>query len=195
MEQKKPQCRITYALWSFSYPSGEPLLLSSIQTDIYLYGLRSHSLVTLPSSAKKAVLSLDYDWKGQKVFWVSLEMAAIMWSSLDQKMTGSLIKGSYNSNVAGAFRGMSVYSCLKVVSRNTCGNKMPLVSTGVQADSIAVDWVGRNLYWINGVKSYIAAIRLAAASASSLYQSIILDEDLDQPRSLALLPQKGLIWI
>lgn len=74
-----------------------------------MYGLRSHSLVTLPSSAKKAVLSLDYDWKGQKVFWVSLEMAAIMWSSLDQKMTGSLIKGSYNSNVAGAFRGMSVY--------------------------------------------------------------------------------------
>lgn len=84
--------------------------MSSIQTDIYLYGLRSHSLVALPSSAKKAVLSLDYDWKGQKVFWVSLEMAAIMWSSLDQKMTGSLIKGSYNSNVAGAFRGMAVYS-------------------------------------------------------------------------------------
>lgn len=167
--------------------------MSSIQTDIYLYGLRSHSLVALPSSAKKAVLSLDYDWKGQKVFWVSLEMAAIMWSSLDQKMTGSVIKGSYNSNVAGAFRGMSVYSCLKVVSRNTCGNKMPLVSTGVRADSIAVDWVGRNLYWINGVKSCIAAIRLAAASASSLDQSIILDEDLDQPRSLALLPQKGLI--
>ncbi|XP_026042641.1 low-density lipoprotein receptor-related protein 2 isoform X1 [Astatotilapia calliptera] len=147
MEADGHHCKIT----------GEPLLLSSIQTDIYLYGLRSHSLVTLPSSAKKAVLSLDYDWKGQKVFWVSLEMAAIMWSSLDQKMTGSLIKG-------------------------------------VQADSIAVDWVGRNLYWINGVKSYIAAIRLAAASASSLYQSIILDEDLDQPRSLALLPQKGLMF-
>lgn len=134
-------------------------------------------------------MSLDYDWKGQKVFWVSLEMDAIMWSSLEQKMTGSLIKGSYNSNVAGVFRGMVVYCHVLVVSRH----KMPLVSTGVRADSIAVDWVGRNLYWINGVKSRIVAIRLAAASASSLGQSIILDEDLDQPRSLALLPQKGLI--
>lgn len=58
---------------------------------------------------------------------------------------------------------------------------------GVRADSVAMDWLGRNLYWIDGERSQIVAISL---SRSSNY-SIILDEDLDQPRSLALMPQKG----
>lgn len=53
---------------------------------------------------------------------------------------------------------------------------------------MAVDWLGRNLYWIDGERSQIVAIAL---SMSSNY-SIILDKDLDQPRSLALMPQKGL---
>lgn len=56
---------------------------------------------------------------------------------------------------------------------------------------MAVDWLGRNLYWIDGVKSQIVAIRLAKNTVKSREHSAILDEDLDQPRSLALLPQKG----
>lgn len=67
----------------------------------------------------------------------------------------------------------------------------PSVSTGVRADSVAVDWLGRNLYWIDGVNSQIVAVRLVTTTMKSLDHSVILDEDLDQPRSLALLPQKG----
>ncbi|XP_067377452.1 very low-density lipoprotein receptor [Channa argus] len=141
------QCKIT----------GEPFLLSSVQTDLFLVGLHSGSLDVLSSSAKKAILSLDYDWREQRVFWVSLDTESIRWSSLDQKTTGTLIKG-------------------------------------VRADSIAVDWLGRNLYWIDGVNSQIVAIRLATTTVKSIDYSIILDEDLDQPRSLALLPQKGLMF-
>lgn len=63
--------------------------------------------------------------------------------------------------------------------------------TGIRADSVAMDWLGRNLYWIDGVNSQIVAIRLNRNSVESLAHSVILDEDLDQPRSLALLPQKG----
>ncbi|XP_023147773.1 very low-density lipoprotein receptor isoform X3 [Amphiprion ocellaris] len=147
MEADGQRCKIT----------GEPFLLASVQTDLYLYGLRSASLDVLSSTAKKAILSLDYDWREQKVFWVSLDTESIRWSSLDQKSTGTLIKG-------------------------------------VRADSVAVDWLGRNLYWIDGVNSQIVAIRLATAPVRSLDYSIILDEDLDQPRCLALLPQKGLMF-
>uniref|UniRef100_A0A3Q3FC24 Very low-density lipoprotein receptor-like n=1 Tax=Kryptolebias marmoratus TaxID=37003 RepID=A0A3Q3FC24_KRYMA len=147
MEAGGHQCKIT----------GEPFLLTSVQTELYLYGLRSKSLDVLSSSAKKAVLSLDYDWRDQKVFWVSVDTETIRWSSMDQKTTGILIKG-------------------------------------VRADSVAVDWLGRNLYWIDGVNSQIVAVRLAKTSVKSLDKSIILDEDLDQPRSLALLPQKGLMF-
>lgn len=47
------------------------------------------------------------------------------------------------------------------------------------------------MYWIDGVNSQIVAIRLRKGTVKSVDHSIILDEDLDQPRSLALLPQKG----
>ncbi|XP_037632667.1 very low-density lipoprotein receptor isoform X1 [Sebastes umbrosus] len=137
--------------------TGEPFLLTSVQTDLFMFGLRSGSLDVLSSSAKKAILSLDYDWMEQRVFWVSLDTDSIRWSSLDQKTTGTVVKG-------------------------------------VRADSVAVDWLGRNLYWIDGVNSQIVAIRLAKATVKSLDHSVILDEDLDQPRSLALLPQKGLMF-
>ncbi|XP_028269129.1 very low-density lipoprotein receptor [Parambassis ranga] len=147
MEAERRHCKIT----------DEPFLLSSVQTDLYMYGLRSGGLDVLPSSAKRAILSLDYDWREQKVFWVSLDTDTIRWSSLDQKTTGILIRG-------------------------------------VRADYVAVDWLGRNLYWIDGVNSQIVAISLSTASVDSPDHSIILDEDLDQPRSLALLPQKGLMF-
>ncbi|XP_047237017.1 very low-density lipoprotein receptor isoform X1 [Girardinichthys multiradiatus] len=147
MEADDYQCKIT----------GEPFLLTSVQTELYMYGLRSRSLDMLSSSAKKAIFSMDYDWRDQKVYWVGVDTETIRWSSMDQKTTGILTKG-------------------------------------VRADSVAVDWLGRNLYWIDGVNSQIVAIRLVKATVKSLDQSIILDEDLDQPRSLALLPQKGLMF-
>ncbi|CAJ1068342.1 low-density lipoprotein receptor-related protein 2-like isoform X2 [Xyrichtys novacula] len=147
MEAGGRHCKIT----------GEPFLLTSVQTDLLLFGLRSGSLDVLSSSAKKAILSLDYDWREQRVFWVGLDSESIRWSSLDQKTTGTLIKG-------------------------------------VRADSVAVDWLGRNLYWIDGVNSQIVAVKLARTTVSSPDYSIILDEDLEQPRSLALLPQKGLMF-
>ncbi|XP_077601200.1 low-density lipoprotein receptor-related protein 2-like [Stigmatopora nigra] len=131
---------------------GEVLLLLSIQTDLFLYGLRSGHL-NLLTSAKKPILSLDYDWHERTVFWVSLESDTIRWSSMDQKTTGTLIKD-------------------------------------VRADSVALDWFGRNLYWVDGVDNQIVAIKLSGGSQ----YCVILDEDLDQPRSLALLPEKGLMF-
>lgn len=71
-------------------------MLSSVQTDLFLVGLLSGSLDVLTSSAKKAILSLDYDWREQRVYWVSLDTESIRWSSLDQKTTGTLVKGWYN---------------------------------------------------------------------------------------------------
>lgn len=65
----------------------------SIQTELYLFGLRSGSLDVLKSPAKQGILSLDYDWRDQRAFWVSGDSKAIRWSSLDQKSTGVLVKG------------------------------------------------------------------------------------------------------
>ncbi|XP_021476797.2 very low-density lipoprotein receptor isoform X2 [Oncorhynchus mykiss] len=137
---------------------GEPYLLASVQTDLFLVGLRSSSLDVLVSSAKKAILSVDYDWRDQRVFWVSLDSESIKWSSLDQKKRGTLFKG-------------------------------------IKSDCIAVDWVGRNLYWIDGIGGgRIIAIGLNSTITSTLDLTVILDKEFKQLLSLALLPQKGLLF-
>lgn len=152
------------------------MLLTSIQTDLLLLGLRSGSLDVLSSSAKKAILSVDYDWKEQRVFWVTVDTDSIRWSSLNHKTTGTLIKGWFTIEMSDV--GVPIPHCV-------------LALAGIRADSVAVDWLGRNLYWIDGVNSQIVAISLDRNTVESLDHSVILDEDLDQPRSLALLPQKG----
>ncbi|KAI4882735.1 hypothetical protein NFI96_028538 [Prochilodus magdalenae] len=66
---------------------------------------------------------------------------------------------------------------------------------GVKSDSIAVDWVGRNLYWVDGVARQILAVRLGSSLVKPRNYVVILEEDLEQPRSLILLPQKGMmLW-
>lgn len=91
-------------------PPGEPLLLTSIQTDLFLLGLRSGSLDILSSAAKKAILSVDYDWMEQKVFWVTVDTDSIRWSSLDHKTTGTLIKGRLSLQVEQRWRARSPFT-------------------------------------------------------------------------------------
>ncbi|XP_039514603.1 low-density lipoprotein receptor-like isoform X1 [Pimephales promelas] len=137
--------------------TGEPYLLASVQSEVFLLGLRSSSLDVLLSSEKHFVLSLDYDWQQQKMYWINLNTDNIKWLSLDQKSKGTLIKG-------------------------------------INADSLAVDWVARNLYWADSVNSQINAVGLESDAAKTTDRVMILGEDLGQLRSIALLPQKGIMF-
>lgn len=92
-------------------PPGEPLLLTSIQTDLFLLGLRSGSLDVLSSTAEKAILSVDYDWTEQRVFWVTVDTDSIRWSSLDHKTTGTLMKGRLSLQVQQRWRARSPSRC------------------------------------------------------------------------------------
>lgn len=61
----------------------------------------------------------------------------------------------------------------------------------MKADLIAVDWVGNNLYWVDGLAGQILAVRLSNSTLRSQQFTVVLGEDLEQPSSLVLLPQKG----
>ncbi|XP_023280470.1 low-density lipoprotein receptor-related protein 5-like, partial [Seriola lalandi dorsalis] len=67
--------------------------------------------------------------------------------------------------------------------------------TGVKSDFIAVDWVGKNLYWVDGLVGQILAVKLSDATVRSQEYTVVLGEDLEQPSSLVLLPHRGLmLW-
>ncbi|XP_078812346.1 uncharacterized protein lrp13b isoform X3 [Oryzias latipes] len=73
-------------------------------------------------------------------------------------------------------------------------NKGTLIK-GVKSDAIAVDWVGKNLYWVEGLLGQILAVKLSASIVRSQDYTVVLGEDLEQPSSLMLLPFKGfMLW-
>ncbi|XP_077353898.1 uncharacterized protein lrp13b isoform X2 [Festucalex cinctus] len=73
-------------------------------------------------------------------------------------------------------------------------NKGTLIK-GVKSDFIAVDWVGNNLYWVDGLVGQIRAVRLSDKTLKSQDFTVVLADGLEQPCSLVLLPHKGLmLW-
>ena len=65
------------------------------------------------------------------------------------------------------------------------------LSSGIKSDCIAVDWIGRNLYWMDGTAGQILAIQLTAIWRGKPEYTVVLDDGLNQPRSLALDPING----
>lgn len=65
------------------------------------------------------------------------------------------------------------------------------LSSGIKSDCIVVDWIGRNLYWMDGTAGQILAIQLTANWREKSEYTIVLNDDLNQPPSLALDPLSG----
>ncbi|XP_036314275.2 low-density lipoprotein receptor-related protein 1B isoform X1 [Pipistrellus kuhlii] len=72
--------------------------------------------------------------------------------------------------------------------------KKGTVVKGIKADCMVVDWIGRNLYWTDGTAGQILAIQLTAMWPGKPEYSIVLDDHLNQPLSLALDPLNGLMY-
>ncbi|XP_076854879.1 uncharacterized protein lrp13 [Brachyhypopomus gauderio] len=62
---------------------------------------------------------------------------------------------------------------------------------GVRVESVAVDWVGRSLYWTDGEARQINAVALEGPGVDPV---VIVDEDVEQPCALALMPETGLMF-
>ncbi|XP_051875801.1 very low-density lipoprotein receptor-like [Pristis pectinata] len=65
---------------------------------------------------------------------------------------------------------------------------------GIQSDCIAVDWVGRNLYWTDGAAGHILAVNLNSTWHEIKEHVVVIDTAIDQPLSLVLQPLNGLMY-
>lgn len=64
-----------------------------------------------------------------------------------------------------------------------------LIDTEVDhPDGMAVDWIGRNLYWTDTGTDRIEVARLNGTS-----RRILISENLDEPRALCLDPERGYV--
>ncbi|KAK7895332.1 hypothetical protein WMY93_020657 [Mugilogobius chulae] len=87
----------------------------------------------------------------------------------------------------------SNYQSIRWAEMNNTRTKGTLVK-GVKSDCIAVDWVGNNLYWVDGLLGQILAVKLGAARVKAQEHTVVLGEDLEQPSSLVLVSHKGLMF-
>ncbi|XP_073334409.1 uncharacterized protein [Pagrus major] len=86
------------------------------------------------------------------------------------------------------------YQSIRWADMKSSGNKGTLIK-GVKSDFIAMDWVGNNLYWVDGLVGQILAVKLSDVTVRSQNYTVVLGEDLEQPSSLVLLPHRGLmLW-
>lgn len=62
-----------------------------------------------------------------------------------------------------------------------------IISTGlISPDGLAVDWIGKKLYWTDSETN-----RIEVSNLDGSYRKVLFWKDMDQPRSLALVPMDG----
>ncbi|XP_028456831.1 low-density lipoprotein receptor-related protein 2 isoform X2 [Perca flavescens] len=86
------------------------------------------------------------------------------------------------------------YQSIRWADMKNSDSKGTLIK-GVKSDFIAVDWIGKNLYWVDGLVGQILTVKLSDNAVRSQDYTVVLGEDLEQPSSLVLLPHIGMmLW-
>jgi len=80
-------------------------------------------------------------------------------------------------------------------------NSMRIV-TNVKTDSLAVDWISRNLYWVEYEEVYnlqemkverIVNFSIAVSRLDGRYRKKLITSELGRPRSVVVLPKQGYV--
>lgn len=67
---------------------------------------------------------------------------------------------------------------------------MEIVSSGlITPDGLACDWLTNKLYWTDGETN-----RIEVASLNGKLRKVLLWDDIDQPRAIAVVPMDGLMF-
>lgn len=69
-------------------------------------------------------------------------------------------------------------------------NIEPMIQSGLaSAEGIAIDWIGRNMYWVESTLDHIEV-----ATMSGQHRRTLIAGDMDSPRGIAVDPRHGLLF-
>nr|CAD7262752.1 unnamed protein product [Timema shepardi] len=152
---------LTQHLWA------HPLIIASLGVEPKLiisnrYYIRELSLSghsTLLAHSLTNAVALDYDWEEKCIYWS------------DVTSLGSSVKRL----------------CTKTPGNNTY--EVLHSATLQNPDGLAVDWVGRNLYWCDKGLDTIEVSKL-----DGRYRKVLIKTGLEEPRAITLDPRQGYMY-
>lgn len=93
----------------------------------------------------------------------------------------------YHFNKSKLFFADVNIDVIKVVDMTNESNTKPIVDTGlITVNGIAVDWLANNIFWSDSGAKMIEVARLDGTS-----RKVILNENLNDPRSVIVYPKRG----
>lgn len=96
----------------------------------------------------------------------------------------------YHYNHSKLFYADVNIDVIKEVDLKNVKNTKNIVSSGLKTtNGLAVDWIADNLYFSDTETSSIEVARLDGTS-----RKVIINENLNDPRSLAIFPQRGYLF-
>ncbi|GFO20808.1 LOW QUALITY PROTEIN: low-density lipoprotein receptor-related protein 1 [Plakobranchus ocellatus] len=155
----------------------EPQILVSNRLYLRLIGTRIKDVNVVLKDVGNAV-AVDYDWRDQMVYWSEISETQAAIKRMPFNFEENL---AYNSPRLSTTTDKNAEPSkpIQTLHANMLGNP----------DGIAVDWVGRNLYWCDKSKDTIEVSRL-----NGQYRRVLLKEGLEEPRAIEVFPQKGLLF-
>uniref|UniRef100_S4RVU3 Low density lipoprotein receptor-related protein 6 n=1 Tax=Petromyzon marinus TaxID=7757 RepID=S4RVU3_PETMA len=150
-----------------------PLLLFANRRDVRLVATTrvANSTVVVVGGLEDAV-AVDFLFGESAVYWTDLGEEAIKRASIVNGTAWGGAAGAPPSAGAGAWPQVTI------------------VATGlVSPDGLACDWLGRKLYWTDSETN-----RVELAELDGSHRKVLVWQDLDQPRAIALHPAQGFMY-
>ncbi|CAL4127391.1 unnamed protein product, partial [Meganyctiphanes norvegica] len=156
--------KITIANHHKSY--GYPELLFANRKDIRIIdvGKETRARQVIVKQEVSFAASVDYYYGGQLVCWTDID---------NERIKCVQVAGSQ-----AASSGTKDHREVTVITRGV-----------VSPDGLAVDWLGEKLYWTDSDTN-----KVEVAGLYTKHRRVLFWQDLDQPRAIALVPHKGLMF-
>ncbi|XP_051025717.1 prolow-density lipoprotein receptor-related protein 1-like [Acomys russatus] len=172
----------------------EPILLISIEFNLFLSGLRSLKEDILATTDKNlAIYSVDYDLVDQKIFWADPNAQSIRWISMSTKKDGMVVRGIQPDCIGVDWIGRNLYWTdgkagqilaiqLTALGRGKSEYTIVMDDDMVQPQALALDPLNGLMYW----SEIGEEPQIEQAGMDGSNRKILVNQGLGRPTSIAL---------